>query len=236
MKFPSYLFAAFSAATLISCFKLPIPASPAAQDLIKSPQTRVPLPHRATLGVVNSKSLERPVKARQNNTPSPFRFCRESFQRPSKLCFWCGRDDRRPGKCDKMLISGEQGSSANCSFVTPVFPSSAQSTAGSGTQRFCQCGLTVASINLAVSGTSTTTYCALGSPIPSGFSHILATNGVSITTASPELTPTQKPTTAPKPRTTPKPKTYSSAKSSTTSSCNLAWCGAPFCFPSCGLA
>lgn len=81
---------------------------------------------------------------------------------------------------------------------------------------------TQAGINFAVSGAVTTSYCALGSPVPKGYTQISATNGQPITTPSP------KPTTTP--ASTPPP----SSKPSSTSSCNLAWCGAPFCDPACG--
>jgi hypothetical protein len=85
------------------------------------------------------------------------------------------------------------------------------------TQRFCQCGTTQAGINFAVSGAVTTSYCALGSPVPKGYTQIPATNGQPITTPSPKSTTT--PTTL---ASTPPPP----SKLSSTSSCNLAWCGA----------
>lgn len=75
--------------------------------------------------------------------------------------------------------------STNCVFVSTVFPSSLQSIAGSGTQRFCQCGPSMAGINLAVSDIVTTSYCALGSAVPTGYSQIPASNGLPITTPSP---------------------------------------------------
>jgi hypothetical protein len=113
--------------------------------------------------------------------------------------------------------------STGCSFVSTVFPSSLQSIVGSGTQRFCQCAPTQAGINLAVSGTVTASSC---SPVPKGYTQIPTTNGQPVTTPSPK--PTTTPTTL---ASTPPPP----SKSSSTSSCNLAWCGAPFRDPTCGL-
>lgn len=86
---------------------------------------------------------------------------------------------------------------ASCSFVATVFPSSLQSIAGSGTRRYCQCGETVAGINMATSGTVTTTYCALGNPLPTGYSQIHVNNGVAVTSTPPP--PAASLTTVPPP-------------------------------------
>lgn len=86
---------------------------------------------------------------------------------------------------------------ASCSFVGTVFPSSLQSIAGKGTRRYCQCGETVAGINMATSGTVTTTYCALGNPLPTGYSQIPVNNGVAVTSTPPP--PTASLTTTPPP-------------------------------------
>lgn len=85
----------------------------------------------------------------------------------------------------------------SCSFVATVFPSSLQSIAGTGTQRYCQCGETMAGINMATSGTVTTKYCALGSPPPSDYSQIPVLNGVAVTSTPPP--PAASSTTEPSP-------------------------------------
>jgi hypothetical protein len=85
----------------------------------------------------------------------------------------------------------------------------------------------VAGINLAVSGTVTTSYCALGGRGPTGYTQIPASNGLPVSTPSPK--PSPKPSTT---QTRPSPP----LASSTSSSCSHGWCGAPFCSPECGPA
>lgn len=73
-------------------------------------------------------------------------------------------------------------SAAATSFPTSLIPQSAcifTSTldVSSNTVSVCECSSTIiAGISLAVSGSSTTSYCALGGPVPTGFSQVSATD------------------------------------------------------------
>jgi hypothetical protein len=84
--------------------------------------------------------------------------------------------------------------------------------AGTGTKRYCQCGETMAAINLAVSGTSTTTYCATGAA-PTSFSVVPVSNGEAITTSSAEASPTS-------------PATVSSVAPDPSASASASWASA----------
>lgn len=72
-------------------------------------------------------------------------------------------------------------SMTSCIFTTTVPGSLLISMGLTDVQSYCTCGETMAGINFAISGTSTTKYCALGGPIPTGFSQIGADNGHPVT-------------------------------------------------------
>jgi hypothetical protein len=116
MRSSFYLIAALLAVTLTSSFQLPSPAAPAARRVAKSLPTSFFLPHRTTLGDVNTKELEHRLIGRQRNQQIPFQFCPEFFGHPPKACSLCGGDTRIPGTCDAILVSGEQ---TNCPPAGP---------------------------------------------------------------------------------------------------------------------
>ena len=63
----------------------------------------------------------------------------------------------------------------DCKFTSSMAGPILTSMGITGMQRYCLCGPSgdvMAGINLAVSGTSTTSYCAMGEPVPTGFSQI----------------------------------------------------------------
>jgi hypothetical protein len=118
--------------------------------------------------------------------------------------------------------------STTCSVVSTLFPLSLQSIAGVyGTQYYYKCGPLMVGINLAVSGTSTISYPALGEPPRSGFTQIPASNGHPFVATS---TPPPLPPSATAPTSTVALSGNPSAKASPTY-CDPYWCGAPFCGP-----
>ena len=164
-----------------------------------------------------------------------FRFVLTVFQDPNKSCPCLPLipDPVAPQLLDLSYFQGQQSwlseaatsTSTSCSFYTTSFPSS------TGTARFCTCGSIMAGINLAVSSTSTMSYCATGDDPPPGWTQILADEmgyPISTTPASPPSTstPTPTPTPTPPPPTTLAPST---APRTTSSYCDPYWCGAPFC-------
>ena len=69
---------------------------------------------------------------------------------------------------------------SGCIFTTTSYPTDGPSASSysamglTGEQAYCTCGETMAGINLATSGTSTTSYCAMGEGVPLGFTQIPA--------------------------------------------------------------
>ena len=74
----------------------------------------------------------------------------------------------------------------SCKITTTSYPTTGPSAASyssmglTGVQTYCTCGETIAGINLATSGTSTTTYCAMGEGVPLGYTQIPSENGTPV--------------------------------------------------------
>ena len=71
-----------------------------------------------------------------------------------------------------------QNPTADCTYTTSMASGALLSSAGiTGMQTYCMCGETMAAINMATSASSTISYCAMGEPVPSGYTQVPSENG-----------------------------------------------------------
>lgn len=74
----------------------------------------------------------------------------------------------------KPSSGGSQITGTSCAVSTTTYQTADASFGLTGVGTYCQCGPTIAGLNYAVSGTSTTSYCAIGITPPAGYTQIPA--------------------------------------------------------------
>ena len=80
--------------------------------------------------------------------------------------------------------TGASSTDASCAVTTTTYQPADASFGLTGVDTYCQCGPTIAGLNYATSGTVTTSFCATGGGLPTGFTQIPANGQGPITSAT----------------------------------------------------
>lgn len=80
-------------------------------------------------------------------------------------------------KTSNSTLNSNSTRTGGCAFETFMAKSLVNSSVGSEMQTYCKCDKKTVAINIATSASSTTSYCATGGPVPSGFTQVSSQDG-----------------------------------------------------------